>query len=55
VFIGVFSVFLLFRVLLGTRRKRKAGHPVDIRAVTAVCLLSLGSCVVALSQVLSHQ
>ena len=54
VFVGVFSIVLLIRVLLGFRRKRNAGQPVDVRTVIAACIVFLGFCAVALFQLLTH-
>jgi hypothetical protein len=54
IFVGIFSIFLLFRVLLGARQKRKSGQPVDVRTVIAICLFFVVFCAVALFQLLSH-
>ncbi len=53
--VGFFSIILLFRVLLGFRRKRNAGQPVNVRTVIAACIVFLGFCAVAIFNVLSHQ
>jgi hypothetical protein len=54
IFVAVFCIFVLFRVLQGAREKRNAGRPVDVRTIIAWCLFSLGFCAVALYQLWSH-
>jgi hypothetical protein len=54
-FVGVFSIVLLFRVLLGFRRKRHAGQPVDVRKIIAACIVFLVFFADAIFQLLSHR
>jgi len=50
----VFSLFLFLRQLLAARRKRNAGQPVNVRALIAGCLISLGFCAVGIYQLWTH-
>jgi hypothetical protein len=52
---GLFSLFLLAQVLLGARRRRNAGRPVDTRDTLRGCIVCLLFFAVAMYQVLSHQ
>ena len=54
VFFVVFSIFLIARVLLGARGKRKAGGPVDVRVVNTGCLFYPGFCALGIFQLFSH-
>ncbi len=55
-FLGLGSLFLLCRILLGLRRRRKAGLPsVDARGIIVICIVFLGAFALAVFQVLSHQ
>jgi hypothetical protein len=51
---AAFAALMLARILLGLRRRRRAGQKVEIRAVLIVSLFFLAFIIVAVSQVLSH-
>jgi hypothetical protein len=53
VFFAVSLLFLLSQILLGAKRRRTAGFPVDVRAVI-VCIIFLGFVAVAIFRVLTH-
>jgi hypothetical protein len=53
--LGLGSLFMLSRILLGVRGKRTAGLPVDIRTAVAKGIFFLGLFALAVFQVLSHQ
>ena len=55
IFLGLFSLFLLFRALRGFRQKRDAGRPADARTAIAAVIVFLGFFAVACFQVLTHQ
>jgi hypothetical protein len=52
---GLATLFILFVILLGARRRRKIGLPVDRRAVIFACVVLLGLFALALFQVSTHQ
>jgi hypothetical protein len=52
---AVFVLFLLSQSILDIRRKRKAGFPIDPRAIIRACLFFLGFVAIAIYQVLTHQ
>jgi LPXTG-motif cell wall-anchored protein len=54
-FLGIGSLVMLAYFLLGVRRKRKAGAPIDVRMVVGLCLWCLAFFAFALFQVLTHQ
>lgn len=54
-FLGIGSLVMLSYFLLGVRRKRKAGIPIDVRMVVGMSLWFLAFFALALYQVLSHQ
>jgi hypothetical protein len=53
--IAAFGAFLLVRVLLGFRRKRRAGKPVTVSEVIGAILFCLMFIGVSIYQVLTHQ
>ncbi len=55
IFFALFSLFILSQILLGVRRKRNAGMPVDSGEIITVCIFCLGFIAVAIFQVLTHQ
>ena len=54
-FLGLGSLVMLFYVLWGARKKRKAGLPIDVRGIIAACIFFLGFFALSLFQVFSHQ
>ena len=53
--IGLGTLFLLSYLLLETRRRRRAGLPVDVQGIIIVCAVLLGFFAVAVFQVLTHK
>jgi hypothetical protein len=53
--LGIGSLFMLYRVLSGARKKRKTGLPIDTPSLIFALVFFLGFFVVALIQVLTHQ
>jgi hypothetical protein len=52
---GIFSLFMISYILKSARDKRKVGIPVDVAAVTGMCVFILIFVAVAIFQVLTHQ
>jgi len=54
--VGVlFPVLVLYHVLSRARSRRKAGMPVDVRALILVCIFALGFFALSLFQILTHE
>lgn len=52
---GIFSLFMMSHTLKSAWDKHKAGIPVDVSAVTGMCVFLLLFVAVAVFQVLTHQ